>query len=322
MKQKLHTFVWRGLTALTFTVLSTLNAFSQPLEKASFFEAGITVAPSNFLGDLGGHYGRGTTFLKDNNFPMTKVMFGAFVAYHPTEWLGFRLSANIGNLEGDDAIISGKGGLEEARKLRNSNFRSKLAEVFVAAEIYPTVFFEYEPSDIFHKLRPYGIIGVGVFHFNPQGQNPDNGQWVDLKPLRTEGQGMAEFPDRKEYKLTQINIPMGFGVKYFLSEKTALSLEVIHRKTFTDYIDDVSTTYIDPALFYNYMPLQQAQLAQRMANKSLLQTTNTQWFDAGDKRGTPTNNDAYYSFGFKLSIRLGSASDNRWRNSTRCPVRF
>ena len=61
---------------------------------------------------------------------------------------------------------------------------------------------------------------------------------------------------------------MGVGVKYFLSETVNLGLEIIHRKTFTDYIDDVSTTYIDPAFFYAYLPLPQAQLAERMANKS------------------------------------------------------
>ena len=47
-------------------------------------------------------------------------MFGAYIAYHPSEWLGFRLAANIGTLEGDDAIIKGKGGWEEARKRRKS----------------------------------------------------------------------------------------------------------------------------------------------------------------------------------------------------------
>jgi hypothetical protein len=151
------------------------------------------------------------------------------------------------------------------------------------------------------------------------GTDPANGNWVYLRPLHTEGQGFPEYPDRKEYKLTQLNIPMGVGVKYFLSESVSLSLEVIHRKTFTDYLDDVSTTYVDPATFYAHLPLAQAQLAERMANKSLSNGV-THTYGPGDKRGTATNNDAYYSFGFKLGIRLGSG--NRWSNSTRCPVHF
>jgi hypothetical protein len=321
MKQKLHSLVWKSLSATLVFISTYLSSFGQYGESTSFFEAGITIGPSNFLGDLGGNMGKGTTFLKDNNIQMTKLMFGGYLTYQPNEWLGFRLAANFGSIEGDDAIIKPKGGLEEARYRRNSNFRSKIQEVFLVAELYPTVFFEYEPSDVFRKFRPYAVIGVGAFHFNPQGTDPQTGNWVNLKPLRTEGQGFAEFPDRKEYKLTQINVPMGVGIKYFANETFSVALEVIHRKTFTDYIDDVSTSYIDPALFYNYMPLQQAQLAERMANKSNLVAGNAA-FVAGQKRGTPSNNDAYYSIGVKLGFRLAGNSEKRWRNSTRCPVRF
>lgn len=258
--------------------------------------------------------GRGTPFLKDNNFPMTKLTFGGFVSYHPNELLAFRLALNIGSLEGDDAIIKPKGGLEEARKTRNSNFRSKFQEVLLLAEVYPLIFLEADPSDNYRKFRPYAVAGIGAFKYNPEGFDPVSNQWVELAPLRTEGQGFAEHPDSKPYKLTQMNVPLGIGVKYFLSDKVNLSFEIIHRKTFTDYIDDVSKNYIDPALFYTYLPGNQAALAERMANKS------AGVFDAGDKRGTPTNNDAYYSAGFKLGIRLGDNS--RYGNSTNCPIRF
>lgn len=321
MKQRLHKYVWRCLFATLFGFTS-LPTFSQYGESTSFFEAGITLGPSNFLGDLGGNLGKGTPFLKDNNFQMTKLMFGAFLSYHPSEWLGFRLNASFGRLEGDDAIIKGKGGYEEARKIRNSNFKSPVTEIFLAAEIYPTVFFEYEPTDVWHKLRPYGLIGVGAFKFKPMGSDPLTGNWVELKPLHTEGQGFAEYPDRPEYNLTQLNIPMGIGVKYFLSEMTSLSLEVIHRKCFTDYIDDVSKDYIDPALFYNYLPGTTAQLAERMANKTGDPNGSNIRFFPGQKRGTGQNNDAYYSFQFKLAFRLAGSSDRQWRNSTRCPVNF
>jgi hypothetical protein len=311
--------VWKcfALTLLGYTY--SQSSVAQYSEQVSFWEAGITVGPSNFLGDLGGNMGKGTPFLKDNNIQTTKLTFGAFATYHPNEYVGVRLAANIGSLEGDDAVIKGKGGLEEARKIRNSNFKSHLYEGFIALEVYPTAFLEFEPSDIFHKLRPYGLIGVGVFNFKPKGQDPVTGNWVELQPLRTEGQGFPEYPDRKEYKLTQLNLPMGVGVKYFLSESVNLSLEIIHRKTFTDYIDDVSTDYINPSLFYSNMSLPTAQLAQRMANKSIPSASSPNGFVEGNKRGTPTNKDAYYSVGFKLGFRL---SNDRYGNSTRCPVVF
>jgi hypothetical protein len=305
---------------ITFVILShCLPSFSQYYgEKASFWEAGLTMGPSNFLGDLGGNAGIGRKGLKDNNFPLTKFNFGIWLNYQPSEWLAFRLNLSMGRLEGDDAIIKGKGGMEEARKVRNSNFKSPLQEAFIAAEIYPTVFFEYEPTDIYHKLRPYGLVGVGVFHFKPQGTDPLTRQWVDLQPLHTEGQGFPEFPDRKPYKLIQLNVPVGVGVKYFLNDNMHVGLEIIHRTTFTDYIDDVSTTYIDPNLFYTNLPLAEAQMAERLANKSGLVTTNS--YGPGDKRGTATNNDAYYTFQVRFGFRLGST--DRWNNSTRCPVRF
>lgn len=321
MKQNLRSSVWKCCVVTLLFFYSYLISFGQNSESSSYTEIGITIGPSNFLGDLGGRMGRGTTFIKDNNIQLTKLMVGGFVAYHPNEFLAIRLAAGIGTLEGDDAIIKEKGGLEEARKIRNSNFRSKLVEGLLMAEIYPTVFLEYEPSDVFHKIRPYVTIGLGIFNFKPQGTDPLNGQWVNLNTLHTEGQGFPEYPDRPDYKLTQVNIPMGVGIKYFLSENVNLSFEIIHRKTFTDYIDDVSTSYVDPALFYTYLPLPQAQLAERMANKTgtLVSGTNTV-FVAGDKRGTPTNNDAYYSAQFKLGFRL--SSDRRYRNSTSCPIRF
>lgn len=318
MKQSLLTSVLRCSVAASLLLLN-LSTYSQLSESTSFSEAGITVGPSNFLGDLGGNMGKGTRFLKDNNFQMTKMTVGGYFSYHPSEWLGFRAALNYGSLEGDDAIIKGKGGFEEYRKIRNSNFRSKLFEGLLMAEFYPTVFFEYDPYDVFHKLRPYAVLGVGFFKFNPQGQDPVTGGWVNLKPLHTEGQGFPEFPDRQEYKLTELNIPMGVGIKYHVNETVSLSFEIIHRQTFTDYIDDVSTRYIDPSLFYQYLPPAQAQVAERMANKT--GTPLSRVFDAGDKRGNPNLNDSYYSAGIKLGIRLGGGG-SRWNNSTRCPVSF
>lgn len=319
MKQFLHASV-RKCCALTLLVLSAnFTSFGQSSEYESYWEIGATLGPSNFLGDLGGTQGRGTTFLKDNNFPMTKLAGGLYAEYSYKHLIGLRFALNIGSLEGDDAIIKGKGGLEEARKIRNSNFKSSLQEAMLLLVVYPTIFLENDADDTWLKLRPYAMIGAGVFRFNPKGQVPGTDRWVELQPLRTEGQGFAEYPDRKPYKLTQLNIPMGFGVKYYLTETFHVGLEVLHRKTFTDYIDDVSTNYVDPALFYKYMPAQQAGLAATMANKSLYQSNPTR-FGPGDKRGTPSNNDAYYTFNLKVGFRIGGG--DRYGNSTRCPIVF
>jgi len=190
------------------------------------------------------------------------------------------------------------------------------------AEVYPTVFLEEEPDDVTARLRPYGVIGLGLFHFNPQGSYRNqygDVSWVDLQPLHTEGQGFPEYPDRKPYKLTQMNIPIGVGIKYFLSENLNLSFEIVHRKTFTDYIDDVSTRYVDPTLFAKYLSPSQAAIAVAMSNKSA-QGYNTPGYGTNAKRGDPTQNDAYFTAQFRLGIRIGGRSETRWRNSTHCPL--
>ncbi len=312
MNKKLH-FLGNKCVLLLLVAFTSQTTFSQiNLGPA---DAGITIAPSNFLGDLGGNYGKGTRFIKDNNLAMTRLMIGAHLSVNPADWLSVRLAINHGTIAGDDAVIEPKGGFEEARKIRNQNFKSKITEAFIAAEFYPTVFMEYDPADLLHKLRPYGLIGVGAFHFNPQGHDPVTGSWIYLRELHTEGQGFAEYPDRKEYKLTQLNVPLGAGIKFYVSDNISVSLEIIHRVTFSDYLDDLSTTYIDNALFYKYLPLSTAIVADRMNDKSV----NTTARNAGSQRGTSAHKDAYYSAGFKLGFRLGASNDGN-RNSTRCPT--
>ena len=302
---------------LLVSAVTCISSFGQNTESSSVFEAGISIGPTNLLSDLGGNAGKGTKFIKDNNFPATKLIFGAYLSYQPNEWLGFRLALNRGTLTGDDALIKGKGGLEMARKNRNSDVRSRITEGMLLAEVYPTVFLEGDPSDVVGRLRPYVAGGIGFFHFRPQGTDPLTNEWVDLQPLHTEGQGFAEYPGRPNYKLTAFQYTLGAGAKYFFSEKVNLSLELLHRTTNTDYLDDVSTTYIAPTTFYAHMSLAQAKLAERMANKS---GTVFGAYKPGDKRGTSTNNDAFFSVNVKLGFRLGRGGSDY--SSTRCPVRF
>lgn len=275
-----------------------------------------------FMGDLGGHFGRGTSFLKDYNMKATKLSFGAYIAAHPNELIGFRLAINYGQLDGDDAYITPKGGYETARHNRNLDFKTNIAEAYFAAEIYPTVLLEDEPTDVTRRLRPYGLIGVGVFHYNPQGSyvDPNTGAttWVDLRPLHTEGQGFPEYPNRKEYSLTQLNIPLGVGIKYYFSNAVNLSFELIYRKTFTDYIDDISTTFVDPSTFYTNLPAGEAQIADAIYNKSPRRYTDPGNYGPGQKRGDPSQFDAYFTAGLKLGIRFNA--NREWNNSTRCPL--
>jgi hypothetical protein len=285
-------------------LLSSFFSFSQSLSFNDKVEAGFGIGPMFFLGDLGGNSGKGGLFVKDINLPLTKLAKGITLNIYPQEWLGIRLAVNQGMLEGADSVIHAKGGDEMLRKDRNLSFRTNMLEAYGALEFYPTIPFE-KYDGLQGKFRPYGVIGFGMFHFNPQGQYeaPDGSKkWVDLQPLRLEGQGMSEYPDRPFYKLTQQEFLLGAGFKYYLTETLYVGLEFLHRKTFTDYIDDVSTTYIDANLFDKYLPVEQAEVARQMYDKS---ATNLMRVGTGGERGNPGNKDAFFStiikFGWRLS---------------------
>lgn len=288
------------------------------------FEIGLGLGPMFFLGDLGGSAGVGKRGLKDLDFPLTKLSKMLYASYYPTEWLGLRLALNHGVLEGEDAKAPNKGGAEVDRLLRNLSFKTSVLEAYVAAEIYPTVFFE-SYDGLARKFRPYGIIGVGVMKFNPKARDPLNNQWVELKPLRLEGQGMAEYPERKEYSLVQKEVPLGVGFKYYLKENMYVGLELVHRQLFTDYIDDVSQStdgYIDPLLFDNYLSAPNAARAKRLQYRGLYTTPNYSGNMRDYDRGDPTENDAFFSTVIRIGWRLNGSNDpnSRARKQLRCPV--
>jgi len=308
----------RLIAILLITVSSSINSFSQSVTIRGKVEVGLGLGPLVFLGDLGGARGLGKTFIKDIDYPLIKLSKGLFVGVAPTEWLGFRLAVNTGMLEGDDKLAPNKGGDEVYRLERNLNFRTKLLEGYAAVEFYPSVFLE-QYEDLKGKLRPYGIIGVGVYHFNPQTQD-NSGNWVALQPLHTEGQGFPEYPDRKNYKLTQMELPMGFGFKYYLKENMFIGLEVLHRKLFTDYVDDVSTDYIDPIYFDKYLSPANAALARELNYRGTYSSVTRPSDVVGAQRGDPKQNDAYFSTILRLGWRLREMSGAE--RQMRCPLYY
>ncbi len=333
MKKRLHAVRLTCFILITLNFFFSEKSFSQSLifgNENTRVEVGINVGPLFFLGDLGGHRGRGTTFLKDLNLPLTKVMKGVFLTAYPNDWLGIRLAADIGKLDGQDNIINTKGVNELWRKQRNLDFKTNISEAYLAAEVFPLMLLHNGDEDYKPRLRPYGVIGIGVFHFNPQGSLTDangNKTWYYLQPLHTEGEGFAEYPQRTNYSMTQFNIPMGLGAKYYLSDRVNLSLEVLERKTFTDYIDDVSTDYIDPNLFDKYLTPQNARIARAIFDKTnSIYVAGASRFSPGSQRGNPNQNDAYFSVSLKLAIRLGPIFDNIYNRGVashmKCPARF
>ncbi|MDB5196532.1 MAG: hypothetical protein JWP88_903 [Flaviaesturariibacter sp.] len=312
-----------------FLLFSSLISSSQSLTTGNGkLEYGISFGPLFFLGDLGGNAGNGKRFIKDLNPSTVNIMKSAYAQVYPAEWLGVRLAINQGKLEGYDKLIVDHGGGERFRKDRNLQFKSNIWEAYVGIEVSPSVFIEkYDERK--GKFRPYAIAGVGAFHFNPKGEYvaaDGTSTWVELQPLKLEGQGMKEYPNKKEYKLTQLEVPVGVGFKYYLKENFFVGLELLYRKTFTDYIDDVSTNYIDPALFANYLTPAQAAMANQLYNRENFVPGNTQTRPStvGEQRGNPKQNDAFFSNTLRMGWRLPdwSSGSGRAVRQLRCPSFF
>lgn len=295
-------------STLFLALLAALSLKAQePLRKSTYLSVGFGL--SNYLGDLGGNTGVGKRFFYDNNFKKRTFFYGVGFSYYWRERLGVRFELSGGKLAGSDqdAVFTSVTDNSYYRLRRNLDFQTRITEGALLVQLQPLKFISTQNRWHHFSVQPYLGFGLGLFSFNPQGsyfdEIADDYVWVDLQPLRTEGQGMKEYPGRKPYQLTQWNLPMVIGFSYVFSPKTSLSFEFMGRKLFTDYLDDVSTNYIDPSLFEKYMNPEDAEVARAVSNKSNLINPDMA-YRAGDQRGNPKKKDFYYTFSVRFSIRL------------------
>lgn len=266
------------------------------------FEVGASLAVMNSLTDIGGNKGIGKKFVKDINLGKTSIGGGIFIAAMYKNAVALRLEGTFGKLSSDDNVLAGVSPFDIAieRYNRNVNFRTKITEFSLMTEIHPLyIFINYETRESDPpRLSPYLLGGVGFFSFNPQTYY--NGSWIDLQPLSTEGQGFKEYPDRPVYKLNQINIPVGLGIKYELSPLVNIRGEYVYRVLNTDYLDDVSKDYIDPAVYSQYFTGTKLANAIALSDRQITKVTGP-----GGKRGSAKQKDSYFSFNIKVSVSIG-----------------
>ncbi len=240
----------------------------------NYFDVGLMGGISNYFGDL-----------SPAPFKPKHIHFaaGAFGRYNIGQWVSVKASFNYGRISADD--LNGK------RPERNLNFRSNVFEFGVTGE-WNLV--GYHPRALEKPFSPYVFIGIAGYHFNPQSRDPLGASWVDLQPLGTEGQlpGGLGYLGRTPYKRTQFAVPMGLGIKWAINNHWGLGLELGFRKTFTDYLDDVSLTYV-PA---GYFPA--GSLEERMAFKGYTPDAIT------TLRGDSNDFDWYLIAGLSISYHF------------------
>jgi hypothetical protein len=269
-------------------------------DKAVLFEIGGSIGLMNCLTDLGGKKGIGKKFFKDLNFGYSQMAFGVYLSAMHMDKVGIRLEGTFGKIAANDNVLAGIKDIAAMRFNRNLSFRSNITEFAALLEVHPLhLLINWEARDEDPpRYSPYLLGGFGYFSFNPQTQL--DGVWIDLQPLSTEGQGFEEYPDKKVYKLQQTNIPFGGGIRYDLSELLSIRAEVIYRKLNTDYLDDVSTTYIDPTVYYNHFTGSKLDHALQLNDRQIDKIASE-----GGKRGSPKEKDAYFTINLKVGLILG-----------------
>src|SRR5438067_3580590 len=203
---------------------------------AFYFLPCISIAQNfYFSGRLGVAGYQGDLKAKAITLSQTKPMFSVGARYDLSEHIAARSYITFASLTGDDK----KG--NAIMQQRNLNFKSKILDWELTAQ-----YSLFSLND--RWWTPYVFAGIGVFHFNPSTKD-SAGHKTFLKPLSTEGEGFTAGVNN--YKLMQLSVPLGLGAEYSLNEDMRLGLEFGYRKTFTDYIDDVSTVYVDEKALLN-----------------------------------------------------------------------
>jgi hypothetical protein len=227
--------------------------------------------------------------LKPNSFTFQHSNFMLSLIYRKplSRWFAFRGGITIGKVEGADRFN------RDYLQIRNLSFATNLKEVFTLLEA--------DVLDIStKKFTPFAYGGVVLYHFNPYTFDANNKK-VHLKPLTTEGQGLPGYADRKPYKLTQFAAAFGGGFKIAISSCTSLAVEFSQRKTFTDYLDDVSTAYVDE----NTLLAARGQQSVNLAYRGDEVNPSWEYPPDGEQRGTPTEMDWYYFIGMSVDVKIG-----------------
>lgn len=329
--------VFRALLIIQICVFANQHTFAQ-------LEGGITIGAMQYEGDIGGRFPAGPYQLHN---PTSKpgLAVGFEAGYKITPYLKVRAGLNFGTIYGSDKKINKdnfttKDSLKAKRNFdRALDYKSPINEFLLGAELYPLSLFNPGTQTAF---QPYLIVGFGLFNFNPKAIWTDTlnkiDSWVELRPLRTEGQGILKnLSDpgsgfiKNEYKLIQTNFSFGLGFKYSFNSNIGIAYEFTLRRTSTDYLDDASGKYIDINIYNSFFgsDLQLIDQARQLSNRGLYYNDNNRLVGTPDNfkvdNVDPNNtgsrggrqeiiNDYYYTNSIKITFSLGN--NNSYRNSS------
>ena len=258
-------------------------------------EIGLCGGVSFYMGDLN----------PKKVFSGSRPAGGVLYRYNINPRLAIKANVLFGSLEASDAKTGGD-------LKRNLSFRSPLSEISAQIELN---FLKLYNEKGMNPFSPYLFAGIAIFSFNPQAEL--GGVWYDLQPLGTEGQGLnmkdpvtGVMYDQKRYSLTGFSIPFGIGFRVNFLKYYCVGLEWGFRKTFTDYIDDVSTIYVRRDFLEEYRDRLIADLADRT---TVMRTDGSElpdYHEALTARGNNAKTKDWYSFAvLSFTFKLNHAKD-------------
>lgn len=266
----------------TLFILTLLLSMTT-IVKSQRHELGLFVGGSYYIGDIN----------PKKHFAQPNLAFGGVYRYNFTPHWAVKFNAYHGKIEGDDAVI-------KHYRSRNLSFRSNLTEIGATVELN---FFKYMTGNKQMPASPFIFAGLSYYRFNPQALY--QGEWYNLQPLGTEGQGTTAYPDRLPYSLGGISIPFGVGAKFSLGKNISLGLEWGMRKTFTDYLDDVSTTYPDLVI----LSAENGPIAAALSDRTIWGIGEVPTPNVGKQRGDSSNNDWYSFAGVTFTFKFGKSKE-------------
>lgn len=271
------------LTALL--VLLTVGAFGQRGNQ----EVGLQIGVANYLGDLAVERAQFLEFQPQAFRPAVTILY----RNNFNRFASLRVHAGLCRIVGDDAWSD-----RAWQRDRNLSFRSNIFDVSVMLEWN---WLPYGIGDVrSNRWTPYLGAGLGVYYFNPKAEL--NGEWVELQPLGTEGQGLIEYPNRTKYSRLAFTVPLAFGVKFNVSRKLAIGVETRFMYNFHDYLDDVSTVYPDLSLYEENYIQAIADEARALSYRQGDEPGNV----GGRKRGNSDKDDQFFMYMINLSYSIGT----------------
>lgn len=220
----------------------------------------VGVGSANYFGELTNPKSLGTV----------KYGLNVGVEHFFTNRISGRVEANWFQISGTDAKAN------DTRLVRNLSFVSNNIEgnVVATVNLLPNGRRFYQRQ----AINFYVFGGVGFLFINPKTEY--NGEMIALQPLQTEG---------IKYSKLQPVIPFGGGIKLKVGPFVNVTFEGGIRKTFTDYLDDISVReYPDPATL-------SSDLARALSNRSGGQAA---------VRGNPEKDDWYFMMNGRIQYYL------------------